>query len=224
MIRLLFLTLLFLFPAALRADLIMETKSGATNFTHDVTVKVHGDMMRMDEGDGSMSVIVNLKNRDSYTLSHNGKVYLQRFGSEIKWQMQEELKLTHGTNALDAPAARPVDTGKAEVIDGQTAEIYTWSGAQNLSETLWVVTNFPNYNAIRAELAKIDFFNEGGPHRNAQPPVSLLPGMVIKSENQVRGRTITVSLVSVKLEPLDPSLFAVPPDYKFVEPHNTNSL
>jgi hypothetical protein len=106
-----------------------------------------------------------------------------------------------------------VDTGKSELVNGQAAEIYTWSGARGLTETLWVDTNFPNFEATRAELSKMDHFNDAGPHRNAQPELSLLPGMVLKSESVLRGHKLTTTLVSLKLEPVDAALFELPKDY-----------
>ena len=204
---------LLFFPAALRADLILEQQSGDMNQTNVATLKLHGDKMRMDQPDKAMSVIVDLKTRDSFTLLTTNKTYLLKFGSEVRWEMEEEMKHTHGTNEMDAPPARPVDTGKSELVDGRAAEMYTWSGAHGLTETLWVATNFPNYDAIRGELFKLDRFNDSGPHRNAQPELSRLPGMVLKSESVLKGRKLTTTLVSVKVEPVDPALFELPKDY-----------
>ena len=199
--------------AALRADLILEQQSSDTNGTHTGILKLHGDKMRLDQPDNGISVIVDLKSRDSITLLTSNKTYLNRFGSEVRWQMDEERKYTHGTNDLDFPPARPVDTGKSETVNGRVTEIFTWSGVHGLKETLWVATNFPNYDAIRAELIKLDRFNDSGPHRNAQPELSLLPGMVMKSESLLKGHTLTTTLVSVKMEPVDASLFVLPKDY-----------
>jgi hypothetical protein len=108
-------------------------------------------------------------------------------------------------------------------VNGQNTEIYTWSGAQGVTATLWVARRFPNYDAIRMELAKLDRFNDSGPHRNAQPELSRLPGMVVKSETTARGRTVTNTLVSAKLEPVDASLFELPSGYsQWKPPANKN--
>lgn len=204
---------LLLSTAAVRADLILEQQSGETNHFHLDSLKLHGDKMRLDQPDNSLSVIVDLKTRDSITLITTNKTYLRKFGSEVRWEMEEDLKYTHGTNEMDAPPARPVATGKSELVSGQAAEIYTWSGAHGLKETLWVATNFPNYDLIQAELAKVDHFNDTGPHRNAQPELSLLPGMVLKRSSTRKGHTMTTTLVSVKVGPVDAALFELPKDY-----------
>ena len=97
-------------------------------------------------------------------------------------------------------------------------EIYTWSGGHKLDETLWVAKDFPNYKKIQAELAKLDRYSRGGAHRNGQPELSLLPGMVVRTEITVDGQTGTNTLVSAKVEALDASLFELPPDYTLWKP------
>ncbi len=201
-----------------RADLIWEQQASETNVTRMLSIKVHGEKMRADEPGRNVSVVVNLNTHDSITLLEESKLYLNRFGSEIRWEMAEEIKATSGTNEMDAPPARPVDTGKSEKVNGRDAEIYTWSGAHGLTETLWVDRDFPNYDAIRTELIKLDKFNDSGPHRNAQPLLGLLPGMVIKKESVIKGHKTTTTLVSVKLEPVDPTIFDIPADYSAYKP------
>lgn len=208
-----FLFAFFLSTSTPRADLILEQQSGDTHRARVAIMKLHGDKMRLEQPDQAMIVILDFKTRDSFTLLTTNQTYLMKFGSEVRWEMQEEAKHTHGTNEMDAPPARPVDTGKSGLVDGRAAEIFTWAGAHGRTETLWVATNFPNYNAIRAELLKLDRFNDGGPHRNAQPELSRLPGMVLKSESVLKGHTTTTTLVSVKVEPVDPALFELPKDY-----------
>jgi hypothetical protein len=158
-------------------------------------------------------VIIDLNTRDSFTLLTTNQTYLQKFGSEVRWEMEEERKRNHHTNELDAPPVPPVATGQTEIVNDRPAAVYKWSGANGETETLWVATNFPNYDAIRGELAKLDRFNAAGPHRNAQPELARLPGMVIKRERVSKGHQATTTLVSVKVEPVEASLFALPAGY-----------
>ena len=97
------------FTAALRADLILEQQTSDTNSTHAATLKLHDDKMRLDQPESSLSVIVDLKTRDSITLLTTNKTYLRKFGSAVRWQMEEERKYTHGTNDMDAPPAPAMD-------------------------------------------------------------------------------------------------------------------
>lgn len=208
------LSALLFSAAALRADLILEQQSAdtATNLQLSI-LKLHGAKLRMDDPGRHLSVIVDLNTRDSLTLLGSDKTYIQRFGSEVRWQLAERKKFTNGTNDLDRAPAPAVDTGKSEPVDGYQAEIYTWAGAGGLTQTLWVAPAFPNYDAIRRELAKLDKFNLSGLHRNAQPQFSQLPGMVVRSETISHGRKSSTTLVSVKVESVDASQFELPADY-----------
>jgi hypothetical protein len=207
---------LFASLAAARADLVMEQQSSDTNSVHHVTLKLHADKMRMDEQTEkgpAFSVIIELDTRDSITLIPQGKLFLKRSGAEIQKQMEAEAQATHGTNAMDNPPATAVDAGKAANVDGYDTEIYTWSGPNGMTETMWVATNYPHYEAIRTELAKLDRFDASGPHKGAQPELSLLPGMVVKAEKALGGHKVTVTLVSASAKPVDASLFELPADY-----------
>ena len=201
---------------AARADLVMEQQSSDTNTTYRITIKLHADQMRMDEQDGkghAFSVIVDLNTRDSITLMPNEKMFLKRSGVESLQLMEAEIAASHGTNDMDNAPVAPVNTGKIEKVGGYDTKIYTWSGARSLTETLWVATNFPDYESIRTDLAKIDRFDASGPHKNAQPELNLLPGMVVKAKREMKGQTAIITLISAREEPVDASLFELPADY-----------
>src|ERR1017187_5438938 len=208
--------ILFAFLAGAQADLVMEQQSGGTNVTDHIIVKVHDDKMRMDQRDRDgyvFSVIIDLNTRDSITLFPRGKMFLRRSGAEIRQQIEAETTASHGTNDMDKPPARAADTGKTAKVSGYDTEIYTWSGPNGLTKTLWVATNFPDYKSIRTELAKLDRFDASGPHKGAQPKLSLLPGMVVKAEKAVAGHKVTVTLISARAEPVGSSFFELPADY-----------
>jgi hypothetical protein len=212
-----FIGLAFLFSLAVaRADLVMEQQLEDTNGAVPAVLKLHADKMRLDEQDNKgngFSVIIDLNTRDSYTLLPRIKSFKKRSGAEIRRQMAAE-KEAGNSSELNLPPAPAVDTGRAERVAGYDAEIYTWSGAHGVSETLWVATNFPSFEAIKPELAKIDEFNRTGPHQNSQPELSRLPGMVVKVQATVSGKKPSIiTLVSAKLDPLDASLFELPADY-----------
>ena len=195
------------------ADLLLEQQSSDSNHTHTAILKLHGDKMRLDQPADALCVIVDLNTRDSLTLLTTNKTFLRRFGSEIRWEMAEEKKHSGGTNQMDWPPAQAVDTGKSEAVNGRETEIYSWSGAHGLIQTLWVDRNFPDFGAIKTELAKIDRFNDTGPHRNAQPALCLLPGMAVKTVTVFEGRAVTNTLVLAKPQPVDAALFELPADY-----------
>ena len=201
---------------AARADLVMEQQSTTATATDHITLKVHDDKMRMDQRDKDgyvFSVIIDLNTRDSLTLFPQGKTFLKRSGAEIRQQMEAERKTPRGTNEMSDTPTRAVDTGTTAKVGGYDAEIYTWSGPNGLTETLWVATNFPDYESIRPELAKLDQFDASGPHKDAQPKLSLLPGMVLKAEKAAGDHKVTTTLISARIEPVDAALFELPADY-----------
>ncbi len=209
-------TVLVVSLVAARADLVMEQQSTTAAVTDHITMRVHGDKMRMDQRDSdgyAFSVIIDLDTRDSLTLFPQGKTFLKRSGAEIRQQMAGETKTSHGTNEFNQSPARAMHTGTTAKVGGYDTEIYTWSGPNGVTETLWVATNFPDYESIRTELAKLDRFDASGPHKDAQPKLSLLPGMVVKVEKTAGGHKVTVTLISARAEPVDPSLFELPADY-----------
>lgn len=197
-----------------RADLTINQKIVGHERPHRITTWLHDDKMRTELRDDAYSVIIDLKTWDSITLMTGQKKFAKHTGAEIR-QQNEFLKNAAGPldKDMNNTPARPMATGKTEKVDGYETEIYTWSGARGLIQTLWVAKEYPNYTAIKAELAKIDRYNIAGPHKNSQPELSLLPGMVIKTENNLNGQKGTIMLVSANVEPVDASVFEVPAGY-----------
>jgi len=217
-------SLLLILPAlVVRADLILEQQYADTNgqmIGHTVLL-LRGEKMRLDqrEGTNSLSVIINLETRDSWTLMPETKSYIKRSGADV-----EKLMANRKSNdEMNWQSALPEPTGVREKVGDYETEIYHWRGAKGQTEKLWVATNFVAYAAIREDLAKLDRFNDTGPHRNGQPQLSRLPGMVIKTEIVVHKVTTVVTLVSAKEEPLDEGMFELPGDYIPWKPPVTNT-
>ncbi len=221
-----FLATVWLAAVAARADLEIVQRASDTNAPFPATLRLRGDKLRLDQQqntNGSYVVVIDLNTRDSFTLLPKEKKYLKRAGADILKNLALDKKLFGGgTNELYLPPAPAQATGRSEAVGGYDAEIYSWSGAGGMTQTLWVAKGFPDYEKIRTELAKLDRFNAVGPHPGAQPELSPLPGLVVQSELPVGERKIKVRLVSAKTAPLDAELFAVPADYSPWEPPKQN--
>jgi hypothetical protein len=144
-------------------------------------------------------------------------------GANFKSELEVYKKGYGETNAMFATPARPVDTGKSEKVGNYETEIYSWDGPNGMKETLWVAKNFPGYEKIKDDLDKLDEWNSSCIVKDMEPDLRLLPGMVVKKQTALGGRTgngqlVTVSLVSAKIEPVDPSVFEVPSDYTESKP------
>ena len=222
------LATIFLVTVAARADLEIVQRASDTNAPFPATMRLRGDKLRLDQQqntNGGFVVIIDLTTRDSFTLLPKEKKFLKRSGAEILKNLALDKNLFGGgTNELYLPSAPARATGRIEPVGGYDTEIYSWSGAGGTTQTLWVAKGFPDYERIRAELAKLDRFNAGGPHPGAQPELGSLPGMVVQSELPVGDRKIKIRLVSAKAAPLDAELFAVPADYSpWVSPRQNSA-
>ena len=208
-----------------RADLTLVQVAVSTNATFPATLRLHGDQMRLDQQEntnGVYTVLINLKTRDSFTLLPKEKKFLKRSGADILKDLALDIKLFSRTNEILLPAAPATPTLRVARVNGFDTEIYVWRGAHGLTQTLWVAKDFPDYAAIRAELAKLDEFNATGPHPNAQPALSRLPGMVMQTEITLGKSVKTMKLLTATTAPLDAALFELPADYTPWEPPKQN--
>ena len=73
---------------------------------------------------------------------------------------------------------------------------------------------YPDYARIRADFAVLDQNRRSG--QRCDPELSVLPGMVVRSQVAGGGQTITMALISAREEPMNASLFGIPRDYKEV--------
>jgi hypothetical protein len=76
-----------------------------------------------------------------------------------------------------------------------------------------VAKDYPNFSELKPYLARIDQFNETGVGRGLQPDIATLPGMVVKTETDIHGSKVFLTLISAKEAPVDPSIFEVPANY-----------
>ena len=203
---------------AARADLVMQEQAdfGSPGKLITITIRIHGDKIRQDiagMGPGDMSLIKDAVTGDSIVLMPQQKMFTKP-GARAP-----------NTASPDAALSRPLDTGKSDIVGGYNAKIFAWAADRKLwndtngmIETLWVAGDFPNFENIKADLARLDRANVAFPGKGLQPEISSLPGMVVKSRLIVKMgeivQTINITLVSAKEEPVDPSIFEVPADYK----------
>jgi peroxiredoxin len=199
-----------------RADLIIQQKVESAMQNGTMTMQIKGDKVRVDMPAGpmgAMSTIMDLKAGDSVVLMHQQKIALQISAAQLKQTMAAMKKLLDKDNAVNG-SPKPQATGKVEKIGDYQTEIYTWANTNGLSETLWVAKDFPNYRQINAQLQKLNESSAASMVKGLGPELGTLPGMVVKSQAEVLGQKVVTTLVSAKVESIDPSAFAVPADYR----------
>jgi hypothetical protein len=177
--KFIFLIIAFSSVAA-RADFVMEEHAVFwTNLNSEIITKIHGDKIRIDKFanlPGSVYGISDLKTGDELTLMPDKKIVMRSSAADVK-EMAEKMKRRSGNTS--AVPIKVVDTGKTEKMDGYDAEIYTWS-RNDMTETMWVAKDFPDYEKIKIELAKMEQSSAFLSRKDIEPDVSALPGMIVK--------------------------------------------
>ena len=207
---------------AAHADFVMEQRIESATVNGNIITKIKGDKIRLDmpaTPQGGISTIMDVGTGDSITLMHEQKAMIRISGAEIK-QLAENMKKLRSNGAVtNAEPPKFVDTGKAEKVGKYDAEIYTWSNSDGANQTVWVAKKFPNYAGIKIQMDKMNNSPLAKMAKGMSPDASALPGMVIKTQMNMKGQIATSTLVSVKEESVDAATFEAPKDYhEMVQP------
>lgn len=190
------------------ADWVVVQKSTTDGQAQEVSIKIKGDKTRMDVGD-QMSMISDGATASMVMLMHAQKVQMKMDAEALKSAMALAGGALGGT---DKPAAKPVATGQKEKVGDYECEIYTWSGQLGTGK-FWVAKDFKGYEELNASQDKM-MKAMGNPAASLAPQSSDFPGMVIKSEMQMMGKSSVSELVSAKEEPVDATVFDLPAGYQ----------
>lgn len=203
---LLFICVVFSFRTAL-ADWTIIQKNTTDGKAENMVIKVKRDKTRADVGD-QMSVISDAAAGEVTMFMHAQKMMMKMNGDSMKGIMA----LAGQMLGKDSVPSKPVATGQMEKVGEYETEIYTWSG-QLGSGKFWVAKDFPGFaelNAVQDKLMKA----MGNPAASFAPQNSDFPGMVMKSEMNVMGKSALSELVSVAKDPVDEAIFKAPEGYQ----------
>ena len=182
------------------------TLPNSTNLWVGEVDRIKGNQCREDEivmYANTKSHVLNLDTDEGFTLMPDKKM-------AVKTSFDRFVL----TNAIPVDAIK--NTGKSEIVNGQDAEIYTYTNSKG-SFTLWIAKDFSNFETIKADLVKRDKLREmtqvGFFH------LSTLPGMLLKYRVDNMPTNAPPLQVIVNEEPIDESIFEAPKDYHFA---NTN--
>lgn len=203
----LLLTVSFLAVQCTFADWLVLQKVTTDGKAQEVNIKIKGDKTRMDIGE-QMSMISDGVSANIVMLMHAQKVMMKMDADSLKGIM------AMAGNALggDKPADKPVATGQKEKIGEYECEIFTWSGKIG-SGKFWVAKDFPGYKELNAAQDKM-MKAMGDPAAALSPQASDFPGMVIKGDMQMMGKSSVSEIISVKEEKVEEAVFTLPTDYQ----------
>ncbi|HCN27372.1 MAG TPA: hypothetical protein DIT64_00985 [Verrucomicrobiales bacterium] len=189
------------------ADWIMIQKSTTDGQVQEVKIQIKGDKTRLDAGK-QMTLIANGGDSGGIVMiMHAQKMKMKLDPEKMKSMMAMAAPALGG----DKPAAKPAATGQKEKVGDYECEIYSWSGPIG-SGKFWVAADFKGYKEMAAAHDKM-MQAMGNPAAAFAPQAADFPGMVIKSEMTVMGKSNISELVSAKEENVDDSVFTIPEDY-----------
>lgn len=211
---LLIIPALFTAASAL-ADVVIEQKMESTMLTGNVTMKVKGDLARMETPTplgGTALVLINFKNGEmtTFTEIQGQKIAMKMNLDDLKKQQEAGQKML---GVDPAKVEKPKATGTKEKVGEYDTEIFeTVAGALNAK--LWVAKDFPNAQVIKDHMAKVTAGMGGG---GIDPSKMDIPGMVVKSEVSTPAGKMTITLVKAKEENVEEKEFVKPEGYKELE-------
>lgn len=201
------LSALCLSAALLRADLVIVQKVDGSGQSGEQTIKIKGDKARTDLGQ-PVSMITDGATGEIVTLMHTAKTYLKVAPDQTKAMMNQLQKLR-----ANAEPAKLQPTGKKEKIGEYECEIFT-ANLGGLTATYWIAKDFPNYQAVLAQLEKLQAGTISAMGKGLMPELKDFPGMMMKTEMDMGGKKIVTTLLSAKEETVDPAIFKVPANYR----------
>lgn len=205
-----FFLLTLLLTQPLLADWVMVQKTSieGQGEPQDITIKLKGDEARMDLGT-QMTLLSNSTTGEMKMYLHAQKMVMNMNGDTVKTAMALAGQFL---GKMDEKANKPKATGQKEKIGSYEAEIYSWKGKLGAGK-FWVAANFPNYQALNALQDKMSKAM-GNPAASLAPQSSDFPGMVVKSEMKMLGKTTVTELISAKEEAVSDDVFKAPEGYQ----------
>ena len=203
------LSVLLAAVAAGHADLVLVQKVEGGGQAGDQIIKIKGEKARCDLTP-QVSMITDGATGETTTLMHAGRTFLKISAEQTKAMLEQLQKLRP-----QPEPAKPQPTGRKEKIGEYDCEIY----AANLglvTVTYWIAKDYPNYQAVLAQLDKFQSGSISAMGKGAMPPIKDFPGMIMKTETDLGGKKTVSTLVSAKEENVDPAIFNIPAGYKEV--------
>ena len=191
----------------LRADLVIVQKVDGAGQSGEQTIKIKGDKARTDLAQ-TVSVIADGATGGSVTLMHTPKTYLKVAPEQNRAMMD---KLQSSRPGTEPTKLQP--TGRKEKVGEYECEIFT-ANLGAVAVTYWIAKDFPNYQAVLAQMEKLQAGSISAMGKGLMPELKDFPGMMIKTEMDLAGKKVVTTLVSVKEENVDPASFKIPANYR----------
>jgi Domain of unknown function (DUF4412) len=198
-----------------RGDYVIKEKIDNSGQVQQITLKIKETKVREDVGTEN-SAIIDSKTGETTLLLHSQKAFLKISPGQLKEQAKA-LKDLLGTKQENPANMELKPTGKREAINGFDTEEYTTS-LNGVPMSIFVAKQFPDYQKIVEALYQV----QSGPAmevlRSMSIPPEKYPGLPIRTTTSVIGQKIVVDLDSAQETDVPDTDFAIPTDYKELNP------
>jgi len=203
--------------SSLFADLVITQKVEGAGQVGDVVVKIKGDKIRADLPK-DVSSITDTATGEVINLMHAQKSYLRISPEQARAMLERMQQRVANAQGVPTGPAKLQPANRKEKVGEWDTEVFT-TKIGSLEITYWVAKDFPNYAQVNESMMKIQQASLGGLNKGFAPSPQDFPGMPVKTEMSMGGdkKKITSTILSVKEEPVDASVFELPKDYKEIE-------
>jgi Domain of unknown function (DUF4412) len=206
------------FALTARADYIIKERIEHSGQVQQITLEIKDKKVRLDTGEQT-SAVIDSESGVTTLLIHANKAFLKISPEEIKEQTKA-LKEMLGQKLEDPADIQLKATGKQEKINGFDTEEYTtiFNGIQM---SLSIAKQYPNYQKIVGALYQVQNGPAMDAFRSMSIPPDKYPGLPIRTTQTIMGQKIVMTLDSAQETDLPDADFAVPADYKELNPPAT---
>lgn len=201
------LFLALLFAQTLHADWVIVQKTNTGDTDSLMTIKIKDDKIRNDMGN-KMTVLMDAKDGNMQMFMHDQKKLIRMNAEAMKGMTAMAGKFLGGGD--DKPA-KPKATGEKVKVGDWDAEIYTWESKIG-SAKFYIAKDFPKYAELNKVMDKLSKA-VSNPMASMYPSAADFPGMVVKSEMTMMGKTTSSTLQSAKEEAVSDDDFKAPEGY-----------
>jgi hypothetical protein len=209
--------LLLITAIAAHADLTVEQKLEGPMIAGNATMKMKGDLVRMDipaGPAGTATMIIDLAKGEMATVIHQMKMVMRMNSAQLQAAAKAgRAQLKGNDSAATEKPLTPTATGKKEKIGDYDCEIYT-ATMEGVTAKAWISTDkrLAPIRVATDRMAK-SALSELMKKQSPDLAFATVPGAIVKTETAVMGQTMTSTLVSFKEVPVAASEFQVPADY-----------
>jgi hypothetical protein len=196
-----------LVPLEARADLTIVQQTEGAGASGEMLIRIRGNKMRSDLT-ARLTMILDGDTGETFFLHHADQTFSRVTAEEAK-HMGERF----GEAQSGSEAGKLFATGEKKMIGSHLAELYLWTiGAMKMR--LWIAHDFPNGQAVQAQLDRLQRVGLASATANLMPPAGSVPGLRLRTEIELKGQKLAYTILSVKEEPLDAAQFSIPPEYR----------